>query len=81
MSFADTVITRSLIVQARRQSAKKGDTFNRVAFTSLAKHTIGVVQVSRVTTNCIYFNDGQRVKKDTGRVINRTEGIVSYIPA
>lgn len=81
MSFADTVITRSLIVQARRQSTKKGDRYNRVAFTSLAEHTMGVVQVSRVTTNCIYFTDGQRVKKDTGRVINKTEGVVSYIPA
>jgi hypothetical protein len=81
MSFADTVITRSLIVQARRQSTKKGDQYQRVAFVSLAQHTIGVVAVSRVTTNCIYFTDGNRVKKDTGRVINKTEGVVSYIPA
>jgi hypothetical protein len=81
MSHFDIIATRSLLVQARRQSTRKGDQYSRVKFASLAEYTAIDVSVTRVTSNCIYFSDGNRIKRDSGRVINRTNEIVTYLPA
>jgi hypothetical protein len=79
--FEQDITTRALIVASKRGSTKKGQAYQRVVFVSLTRSTASLVQVSRVTKNCIYFSDGFRIKKDTGRVITKTLDAVSYIPA
>jgi hypothetical protein len=79
-SFESNVATRLLLAKAYRANAKRGQKYQRVAFKNLTTRTVNEVEVTRVTKDCIWFNDGFRINRTTGKVGNKSDAIVTYIP-
>lgn len=67
-------------LQRERFSTKVGDKYTRTVYTSLVDYTSLRVRVTRTTANFIYFSDGVRITKTTGKVANPKHAIVSYAP-
>ena len=79
-AFENTIATRNLILQARRANTKRGAYYTRVEFDGMHVVKQTRVMVTRTTRNCIWFEDGFRITRDSGRVGNRSERVVTYIP-
>lgn len=81
MSFADTIATRLLVVQSRRANTKRGARYQRVEFDGFKVVKTTEVYATRTTKNCIWFEDGGHIARDSGKATARgTERVVSYIP-
>jgi hypothetical protein len=79
-TFESNVATRLLLNKAYRANAKRGQKYQRVAFDGFSRRTSNEVEVTRVTKDCIWFNDGFRINRTTGKVGNKSDVIVTYIP-
>jgi hypothetical protein len=82
MSFENTVATRLLLTQARRANTKRGARYLKIEFEGLKVVKSTEVYATRTTRNCIWFEDGSHIARDTGKLYRQpSDRIITYIPA
>ena len=84
MTFEQNVATNLLVLQSRRANTKRGAVYKRVEFEGFKVVRTVEVLATRTTKNCIWFEDGSHIARDTGkagRVVTKSETrVVTYIP-
>lgn len=84
MTFEQNVATNSMLLNARRANTKRGAHYQRVEFEGFKVVRVVDVYATRTTKNCIWFEDGSHIARDTGKVgkvvAQSATRVITYIP-